>query len=119
MRRRSIAALLMTAVLSAVGCQTTRTPPPAPPVGETPPPATPADVARLKEEILKVDPNAKVGQVTEVSEGDGYALVGDVNAEEWAQGAAVQFQDANGAVIGHGTVDRLLAVSKGVAVKYE
>ncbi|MFT3788599.1 MAG: hypothetical protein QM770_20910 [Tepidisphaeraceae bacterium] len=99
-----------------VGCVQEK---PAAPVTQEPtvlPPA-PVDLNAVRAEYAKVDANAKVGVVKEVA--DDYALVTDINAEEWAQNAPVTFVDSAGNVITHGTVVlRPPATPSGVGVKF-
>ena len=72
---------------------------------------------RVRSDLLRMDPNARVGQVTEVSPEQNFAAVGSMPTDGLTEGAVLTFLDGNQNVLTTGKVIRVLPDA--VHVKYE
>src|SRR3989442_2031457 len=90
-RTAGAAAVLAAGLLLQQGCQTRRQP-------ATREPAQPSLSAsqRLREELLRADPNARVGIVSSALHDAQLVAVRDVPVEGFAEGDTISFLDGNG-----------------------
>lgn len=87
-----------------IGCQPAPAPtPPAPP----PPHTSRQDVAKMKMDFAKADPNARVGDVAAVRSQDTLVAVEGMSLKDIRTGAAVSFVDSDQNVVANGIVDSL------------
>ena len=102
-RTAGAAAVLAAGLLLQKGCQTRRQP-------ATREPAQPSLSAsqRLREELLRADPNARVGIVSSALHDAQLVAVRDVPVEGFAEGDTIAFLDGNGRPLTQGTVERVM-----------
>jgi len=101
-RTAGAAAVLTAGLLLQQGCAARK---PAPR-----PPSQPSLGAsqQLRSELMRADPNARIGFVTQVLPDAQLVAVRDVPVEDFARGDTVNFLDGNGQPLTTGTVERVL-----------
>jgi len=101
-RTAGAAAVLTAGLLLQQGCAARK---PAPR-----PPAQPSLGASqlLRTELMRADPNARIGFVTQVLADAQLVAVRDVPVDDFARGDTVNFLDGNGQPLTTGTVERVL-----------
>src|SRR6187397_417088 len=101
-RTAGAAAVLTAGLLLQQGCAARK---PAPR-----PPSQPSLGASqlLRSELMRADPNARIGFVTQVLIDAQLVAVRDVPVEDFARGDTVNFLDGNGQPLTTGTVERVL-----------
>src|SRR5678815_4348027 len=72
---------------------------------------------QLRTELMRADPNARIGIVTSTLPDAQLVAVRDVPADDFAQGDTVNFVDGNGQPLATGTVERV--VNGAVHISYE
>ena len=79
--------------------------------------ADPMTFSRVRDDVMRMDPKAHVGQVTEISTGDNRAAAGNMQTDGLKEGDIVTFLDGNQTPITTGKIIRVLPDA--IHVKYE
>jgi hypothetical protein len=96
--RLTIIAALVLATVGPNGCGTTASESIAPPVST-------GQLAQMRDEYRRTDPEARVGLVKSVLASDRLALVSEVPVKDFTVGDIISFVDSNGKVVTMGTVE--------------
>ena len=73
--------------------------------------------ARVRDDVMRMDPKARIGQVSEVSPDENRAAVSDITTEGLKDGDIVTFLDGNQKPLTTGKIIRVLPDS--IHVKYD
>ncbi len=73
--------------------------------------------ARVRDNLQRLDPTARIGQVSEVTPDDNRAAVGSIVTEDLKEGDIVTFMDGTEKILTTGKIVRVLPDS--IHVKYE
>jgi hypothetical protein len=98
--RLIIIALLVSATVGLNGCMVNTSEPITPPF-------TSEQLAQMRDEYRREDPQARVGLVTSILASDNLASVDEVPVKDFTLGDIISFVDSNGKVVTMGTVEAI------------